>query len=52
MRLGNSTFEEIVMKSFDKTFFARYVPNEDNIIDVFHRHIFVVLWDVLVWMIC
>lgn len=38
------------MKAFDTSFFARYVNNDDTIIDIFHRHVLVVVWDIILWL--
>lgn len=38
------------MNKFDKIFFSRYVDDADTIEHVFHRHIFVVLEDIILWL--
>jgi Bacterial PH domain len=37
------------MNRFDQVFFSRYVDDHDAIEQVFHRHIFIVLEDVILW---
>lgn len=38
------------MNNFDNLFFRAYIGADSEIRDVFHRHFFVILEDVLLWM--
>jgi len=38
------------VNKFEQTFFSQYVAQEDELKGVYHRHVFVVLFDILVWM--
>ena len=38
------------MNSFDETFFKKYIPEGQKIIDVFHRHWIKVIDDIILWV--
>jgi hypothetical protein len=38
------------MNRFDSLFFSQYVSSEEKILEVFHRHIFIVLEDIFLWV--
>lgn len=38
------------MNRFEETFFGSYILPDDEIVDVFHRHVFVVLFDLIIWI--
>ena len=38
------------MNNFDQLFFRTYIGSDSEIKEVFHRHFFVILEDIIVWM--